>query len=171
VPTASLAAVLVFTGYKLINPANVKKLLNYGGAPVFIYAATLVTIVVTDLLTGILAGLALSVVKVLYGLTHMEVRITRNSHAPVDLHIIGAATFIRMPRLVDALNSLPPDADVRICFDGLVYIDHACLDAISNWERQRSEKGVSSQVEWTGLMARYHKNNSLQPAEVLVEAS
>jgi MFS superfamily sulfate permease-like transporter len=169
VPTASLAAVLVYTGYKLVNPQNVKKLLHYGGVPVFIYAATLITIVLTDLLTGILTGLALSVVKVLYGLTHMQVRITSRSHGRIDLHIIGAATFIRMPSLVDALNALPQNEAVHIHFDRLVYIDHACMDALYAWKRQRSEKGAPVVMEWSDLMAHYRERNSLRPTAELAE--
>ena len=56
VPTASLAAVLVYTGYKLVNPANVKRLMQYGAFPVVIYAATVIMIVSTDLLTGVLGN-------------------------------------------------------------------------------------------------------------------
>jgi len=170
VPTASLAAVLVYTGYKLVNPQNVKKLLQYGGAPVLIYAATLVAIVATDLLTGILAGLAVSLVKVLHGLTHLEVKVVRGGHGRIDLEIIGAATFIRMPKLIDTLNSLPRDHEVYVHFGGLVYIDHACLEAIADWERQRKGKGGRAVVEWNGLMAAYRRQNSFNPEGALVEA-
>jgi MFS superfamily sulfate permease-like transporter len=170
-PTASLAAVLVYTGYKLVNPANVKKLLQYGGAPVFIYGATLVTIVATDLLTGILVGLACSVIKVLYGLTHLELKINRRSQGLVDLQIIGAATFIRMPNLIDTLESLPREDEVHVHFDRLVFIDHACMDAISSWERQRSEKGGRTRVEWDSLMAAYRSRAPFPPARELAGAA
>jgi MFS superfamily sulfate permease-like transporter len=170
VPTASLAAVLVYTGYKLVNPQNVKKLLHYGGAPVFVYAATLVTIIFTDLLTGILAGLGLSVLKVLYGLTHMEVRTVRRDGGRIDLHITGAATFIRMPRLIDSLNALPRDVEVHLRFESLSYIDHACMDAIYSWEQKRSEKGTRVIVEWDDLMAHYRQRNRFSPSSELVEA-
>ncbi|MBI4909652.1 MAG: SulP family inorganic anion transporter [Acidobacteria bacterium] len=164
VPTASLAAVLVYTGYKLVNPENVKRLLRYGGAPVFIYAATLVMIVATDLLTGILVGLACSLLKVVYGLTHMEVRVRNNGVQRIDLDIVGAATFIRMPKLLDALESLPRDEEVHVHLHGLIYIDHACMDAISNWERQRSSRGAKVVVEWEELMAKYMRGSALSPA-------
>jgi MFS superfamily sulfate permease-like transporter len=145
-------------------------LLQYGGTPVFIYAATLITIVATDLLTGILVGLGCSLLKVLYGLTRMEVRVSGEGRGRIDLQIAGAATFIRMPKLIDALDSLPRDREVHVCCDGLVYIDHACMDAISNWQRQRSDKGARIVVEWNHLMAAYRRQNGLRPAEALVEA-
>jgi MFS superfamily sulfate permease-like transporter len=169
VPTASLAAVLVYTGYKLVNPQNVRKLLKYGGAPVFIYAATLVTIVATDLLTGILVGIACSLLKIIYGLTHLEIRVNPTGHGRIDLEIVGAATFIRMPKLIDTLDSLPRDQEVHVHLEKLVYIDHACMDAISNWERGRADKGAAVVVEWDSLMAAYRRRNTLGATEALVE--
>ena len=41
IPTASLAAVLVYTGYKLVNVKAIKKLLEFGWGEVAIYLATL----------------------------------------------------------------------------------------------------------------------------------
>jgi len=170
VPTACLAAVLVYTGYKLVNPDNVKRLLRFGGAPVFIYAATLIMIVATDLLTGILVGLACSLIKVVYGLTHMEVRVRRDSlRGRIDLEIIGAATFIRMPKLIDTLEALPRNEEVHVHLQGLMYIDHACMDAISNWEKQRADKGARVVVEWDELMAKYLQRTTFRPAEALAE--
>jgi len=50
IPTASLAAILVYIGYKLIDVQAIKKLREYGRGEVVIYFATLGTIVCTDLL-------------------------------------------------------------------------------------------------------------------------
>ncbi|MCU1262109.1 MAG: SulP family inorganic anion transporter, partial [Bryobacterales bacterium] len=61
IPTASLAAVLVFTGFKLIEMEHLRKLAAYGRMPVAIYFATVIGIVAVDLLTGVLMGLALTV--------------------------------------------------------------------------------------------------------------
>jgi MFS superfamily sulfate permease-like transporter len=161
VPVASLAAILVYTGYKLVNPANVRRLIDYGGAPTVIYVVTVVMIVATDLLTGIISGLVLTVLKVLYALTHMRIRVTE-SHRRVELHLSGAATFIRLPALLDALEKMPQDSEVHVYFHDLDYIDHACLDAISMWEKQRNQKSALTVVEWDGLMEKYrHTNRSL----------
>jgi MFS superfamily sulfate permease-like transporter len=156
VPTASLAAVLVYTGYKLISPANIRKLLNYGRMPVLIYGVTITMIVATDLLTGIICGLVLSLINVVYALTHMSVRVSKErGGACVDVHLRGAATFIRMPALIDALDALPHHVEVHIHIRDLSYIDHACLDAISNWSKQRNQKDARTVVEWDELMAKY----------------
>jgi MFS superfamily sulfate permease-like transporter len=52
IPLSALAAVLVFTGYKLAYPKVVPTLLKFGKSEVLIYLATIVTIVLSDLLTA-----------------------------------------------------------------------------------------------------------------------
>jgi MFS superfamily sulfate permease-like transporter len=160
VPTASLAAVLVYTGYKLVNPDNVRRLLRFGGAPVIIYAATVIMIVATDLLIGIITGLVLSVVKVLWALSRLHIDVQHDTaHSRYDVHVTGAATFLRMPRLVDALTLIPEGSAVHLHLRGLMYIDHACFDAIADWERKRAEKGAPVVVEWQEARDRYFSSN------------
>ena len=169
VPTASLAAILVYTGYKLVNPANIRRLLRYGGLPVAVYAATVFFIVATDLLTGIIVGLVLSLAKLIYAFSHLGIRVERNPRlGRADLHLDGAATFIRLPKLADTLESVPADVrEVHIHCQNLAYIDHACLDVLMNWEQKRSGRGSKVIMEWTDLMEMYRKRNSLrQPAEI-----
>jgi MFS superfamily sulfate permease-like transporter len=160
IPTASLAAVLVYTGYKLVNIQNIRRLLQYGRVPVMIYAATLIVIVAEDLLTGIVVGLVLSLATILYSVTHMSVDV-RSKGRRIDVYLTGAATFIRMPTLIDRLEHLPNDSEVHVHVSQLGYVDHACLDAIAAWEKQRNDKGGSTIVEWQELMSSYQRVNPL----------
>jgi MFS superfamily sulfate permease-like transporter len=56
VPTASLAGLLVVVGLRLVNPGHIRVLARDGRLPVAVYAITLVTILATNLLTGVIAG-------------------------------------------------------------------------------------------------------------------
>jgi MFS superfamily sulfate permease-like transporter len=159
VPTASLAAILVYTGYKLVNPQNVRRLLQYGGAPVAIYAATVVMIVTTNLLTGIITGLVLSLAKEVYALSHMGIEVKHAWRGRIEVHLQGAATFIRLPKLVDTLDKLPADSEVHVHIQELGYIDHACLEALSSWEKKRNEKASKTVVEWDELMEKYRNRS------------
>jgi MFS superfamily sulfate permease-like transporter len=164
VPTASLAAVLVYTGYKLVNVANIKRLLRFGGGPIIIYSATVVMIVATDLLIGIATGLALSLIKVLWALSRIDIDVRPDAlRHRVDVHVSGAATFLRMPGLVDKLGSLPEDKEVHVHLRDLLYIDHACFDAIAEWERKRNGKGHPVVVEWQDAKDRYFRTNDFGP--------
>ena len=167
VPTSSLAAVLVYTGYKLVNPQNIRRLSSFGAAPVLIYAATVAVIVSVDLLAGILTGIALSILKVLWALSRLSIEVKRtDGQSRVDVEISGAATFLRLPKLVDALEALPPGAEVHINLKNMQYIDHACLEAISSWEKQRESKNSGVVLEWDDLLRRYRERNQFGPLPV-----
>jgi MFS superfamily sulfate permease-like transporter len=162
IPTASLAAVLVYTGYKLVNVQNMKRLLRYGGAPIVIYAATVIGIVTTDMLKGILLGLTLSVLKVIYARTHFNVRVQPHANGQrVDVYLEGAATFLRLPKFADVLEKIPADGEIHIRLRDLDYVDDACLEALTNWQKQRTQAGAIVVVEWEEALQLYREKNPL----------
>ena len=160
IPTASLGAILVYTGYKLVDVKNIRHLARYGRFPVVIYAATLIGIVATDLLTGVIIGIALSVAKLIHKVSHLGIRAVR-SDSRTDIYLDGAATFLNMPKLASTLESLPAGREVRIHIEDLAYIDHACLDLLSHWKEQHEKNGARLLIEWDGLMQRYAKIGAL----------
>ena len=112
---------------------------------VVIYFVTIIMIVATNLLEGVLVGLGLSLIKLLYAFSHLEVRKEENAAANrVDLYLKGSATLIRLPKLAAELERLKPGANVHVHIDDLDYIDHACLDLLTNWERQHAATGGSA---------------------------
>jgi MFS superfamily sulfate permease-like transporter len=154
IPTASLAAVLVYTGYKLVDVKSVKKLRQYGWGEVGIYAATLITIVVVDLLTGVLVGVALAAAKLLYKFAHLSVRVEHDDRSRrYTMHLAGAATFVRLPKLAAALEEIPNDAELHVELDRLSYIDHACLNLLSMWADQHQGAGGRLIIDWDALHA------------------
>lgn len=157
IPTAALAAILVYTGYKLVNIAKIRKIAGYGKAELGIYFATLIGIVATDLLTGVVIGFALSIVKIAYTFSHLKVRQEFDQATNrVDVFLDGSATFLALPKLAAALESVPRGTETHIHFESLGYIDHACLDLVQSWENQHVAGGGSLKIEWHDLFGRYH---------------
>jgi MFS superfamily sulfate permease-like transporter len=159
IPTASLAAILVYTGYKLVDFKSIGKLKEYGWGEVVIYAATVVTIVATDLLTGVLTGIALAAVKLLYTFSHLQTDLDLKFEGrKAMLRLEGAATFIRLPKLAAALERVPPRAELHVEFEHLNYIDHACLDLLMNWAKQHESTGGRLVIDWDSLHANFRGN-------------
>jgi len=157
IPTAALAAMLVYTGYKLINPQAVRKLLKYGWGEVAVYAVTLITIVTTDLLTGVTVGFALAAARLLYRFSRLQVTLeSHDAGSRTVLKIAGAATFLRLPQLAAELERVPPDTELHLDFEHLDHIDHACLDLLLNWARQHESQGGSMVIDWDSLHATFH---------------
>ena len=80
IPLSCLAAILLVTGVKLASPALVKQMWNEGRYQFIPFAATVVAIVLTDLLIGVLIGLAVE------HRLHPE-----QQHAPPDAPLRGEA--------------------------------------------------------------------------------
>ena len=155
VPMASLAGVLVVTGWRLVSLKHVRELLQrHGVLPAAIWAATVVMVVATDLLTGVLVGLALSLLEVLPHLRRMPLRIKRRDlpSGEAELRLEGAATFLQLPALLRALEALPPGATVRLDAGGLAQIDHTSMEMLADWAERRAARGRTAGA--TGPAAR-----------------
>jgi MFS superfamily sulfate permease-like transporter len=158
IPTAALAAVLVYTGYKLINPKEIKHLAAFGRSEVVIYGATLAGIVAFDLLKGVMLGFGLAIFKLLWTFTHMAIRTEHSADGKrLDLFVEGSATFVALPKLAKALEGVPGGVELHVHFEKLAYIDHACLELIHNWRQQHEETGNTVVLEWEELAERYHR--------------
>lgn len=172
IPTAALAAMLVYIGYKLVNFQSIKDLRKYGWGEVAIYFVTVGTIVGTDLLTGVLTGVALSALKLLYTFSHLDVRLdVEHGRRKAVLNVEGAATFIRLPVLAEALEKVPGNVELHVDFQHLDYIDHACLDLLINWEKQHEATGGTLVIDWESLHASFRRENGNRSVSVKSEVA
>jgi MFS superfamily sulfate permease-like transporter len=154
IPTASLAAVLVLVGVKLVKPADVRKLARFGRVPVLIYFASMAAIVFTNLLTGVLVGVALSLLRLLYTVTHLEARLSEQDGC-AHVHLSGVGTFLGIPKIAGVLDQVSPHGPVKFHSHGLHYIDHACIEVIESWVERREEQGQQVHIEIERLHLRY----------------
>ncbi len=156
-PRASLGAILVYTGYRLIDYKALRSLYAQGRSELAICLITLFGVVVIDLFTGIMAGLAAAIAKIVYTFAKLEIRTETSKGGTVhDLHLQGSATFLHVPRLAQALEMVPQDQKLHVHIDKLDHIDHACLELLSAWSQSReSSDRPGMVVEWDELTERY----------------
>ncbi|MPS49728.1 SulP family inorganic anion transporter [Methylobacillus sp.] len=157
IPVATLAGVLVYTGYKLAYPKVAKELLSYGKAELAIYIITIVTIVSFNLLAGVVTGLVLSIAKLLYVFSHVSIKAEHQPDSKqTTLHLKGSATQLGIPKLVSVLDHLEPGREIHVLFDDLEYIDHACIQLLDGWQKQYQMTGGKVIIEWDSLIGKYH---------------
>jgi MFS superfamily sulfate permease-like transporter len=152
IPMAALAAVLVVTGWRLVHVGHVANLLkNYGLLPALIWAATLVTVVSVDLLTGVLVGIGLSVLELIPYVRRLKLRV----HAAEDgeahaIRLHGVASFLTLPKLSAVLEEAPPAAPVQLDVSKLEAIDHTTAEMVRDWYRRRKSAGVGVSITGAG---------------------
>jgi MFS superfamily sulfate permease-like transporter len=177
IPIAGLAAILVYTGWKLVKPKSMMDLWKLDKGEAVIYVATLATVVIVDLLSGILLGIGLALLKLVYTFSHLSIRVEQDrSREVMTLHLQGAATFLRLPKLAAALEAVPGNAELHVDFDGLTYIDHACMELLVNWEKVHIASGGSLMIDWDSVTAKFHKagkvqGKSIRPADSMAAAA
>lgn len=167
IPTASLAAILVFIGFKLVSPERIRALRVYGRKEVAIYFATLSAIVLIGLFEGILIGFGLSVLAILTVTTSLHIEVDPPcEEGRRDIHLVGKATFLKIPLLAKELDKLDSKKEYHLYFDKLTYIDHACLELLSDWGKQTQSKGGKLIVEWETLRDRNNYSDRLKTLRV-----
>ncbi|MFD3678834.1 SulP family inorganic anion transporter [Streptomyces sp. NPDC058613] len=137
VPLAALAGVLLHAGWKLLPARAVAALWRTHRGEAVVLVATAASIVATNLFEGVLFGLGLAVAKAAWETSHVHVEEVWEGDE-LCVRVVGNASFLRLPKLLDALDALPHGQPVRLDLGGLRHLDHACLTALEGWERKRA---------------------------------
>jgi MFS superfamily sulfate permease-like transporter len=154
IPMAALGAILVVTGVRLVSIAHARHLFtHYGVLPALIWAATLITVVAADLLTGVLVGIGLSLLELVPHLRGLKLSVAeRQENGAHAIDLAGAATFVSLPKLSDTLDRAPQGATVRLDLSRLRTVDHTCAELLKEWFQRRRAAG--DLIEVTGASGR-----------------
>ncbi|WP_225826309.1 SulP family inorganic anion transporter [Streptomyces naphthomycinicus] len=142
IPIPALAGILVYAGAKLVPVRELAALWREHRGEALVLAVTAVSIVAVSMFEGVLIGLALAVVKTAWEASHVKLDVVDKGAGPVEAHLSGNATFLRLPKILDSLESLPQDRPVRLDLSGLHHLDHACRTALENWAARHSTAGT-----------------------------
>lgn len=167
IPTSCLAAILIVAVFKLVNFQILRYWWREDRVNLFTFAMTAAAIVFSGVLIGVGVGVAISLFKLLHKFSHLSIRVFADDDRTV-MHLEGAATFIRLPKLAEAIEAVPPASELHVHIERLSYIDDACLQLLMNWQKQHEALGGSLVIDWDSLSAKvrgpelYHP--SLAPA-------
>ncbi len=142
IPLPALAGILVHAGWKLIPFRGLVSLWRGHRGEALILVVTALSIVAVNMFEGVLIGLALSVVKTAWEASHLRMETVDKGAGPVQVHLTGNATFLRLPKLLESLEALPEDRPVELDLSGLHHLDHACRTALENWAERHSATGT-----------------------------
>ncbi|HWU07737.1 MAG TPA: SulP family inorganic anion transporter [Streptomyces sp.] len=142
IPLPALAGILIHAGWKLIPLRSLVALWREHRGEALILVVTALTIVTVNMFEGVLTGLALSVAKAAWDASHIRLEIVGSSADGVRARLSGNATFLRLPKILDSLESLPKDRPIALDLSGLHHLDHACRTALENWAERHSSSGT-----------------------------
>jgi MFS superfamily sulfate permease-like transporter len=141
IPVAALAGVLVVAGWKLIPVKTLGALWREHRGEAVVLGTTAGAIVVTNMFEGVVFGLLMAVVKTAWDTSHVHVEMDDGSDV-VAVRVMGNATFLRLPKLLDQLEALPRDRPIELDLRRLRHLDHACEMALLGWADRHNGEGV-----------------------------
>ncbi|MEV4629796.1 SulP family inorganic anion transporter [Micromonospora sp. NPDC049523] len=140
IPMAALAGVLIHAGVKLLPFKRLVTLWRFDRGEVAVFVGTTTAIVATNLLEGVIAGLLMALVKSAWNMSHVEVR-RQDDAGATRIAFAGNATFLRLPRLLDVLESVPHNRPVTLDLSELRHLDEACRTALLTWATHHRSGG------------------------------
>ena len=152
IPMPALAAILVYTGYRLATPENLLRIYKVGKEQAIIFLTTLVATLVTSLTTGILLGM-LTTLLVHIVLNKSGVLFSRNWLKPNVLMYLEEETgnyyvsvknfcsFLNFFKLKAKLDEIPPSAHAIIDFSLCEFVDHTVMEGLNDYSRGFSRQG------------------------------
>lgn len=169
IPLASLATILVYTGYKLASPAVFRATLMRGWEQLLIMLVSLFVSLTINLLAGIVIGIVFTLLLhwIRSGLQlrtfwrhllNTEINVSKESKNIVHVDIKGIANFAIMLKLINSLKALGNEYHYVVNFSRTKLVDSTVLDFI---HEHREKYFTQSDFEFVGLDV--HKTSSPHP--------
>ncbi len=141
IPLSCLAAILLVTGAELASPALMKQMWDEGRYQFLPFAATVVAIVLTDLLVGVLIGLAVSVGFILASNMRRPIRRIIEKHPGgevIRIELANQVGFLNRAALAGVLDEVPGGGHVLLDAQDTDFIDPDVLNLIRDFKEQRA---------------------------------
>jgi MFS superfamily sulfate permease-like transporter len=141
IPLASLAAVLLYTGYKLATPALFVSQIRQGVPQSVPFLATVGGILIFGMLAGIGIGLATQILFSIYKSHRNAMLLTRYDDHYV-LRFQQNLTFMHNPRLKGLLAEIPENSVVIVDHDNAEYIDPDVKALLQDFGEGAKKRGI-----------------------------
>ncbi|TWU23165.1 Carbonic anhydrase [Novipirellula galeiformis] len=167
IPLSALAAILLVTGFKLANYTLFSQMWKEGKYQFAPFIITLVSIVLTDLLIGILIGLGVSVLFILNSNLRRPIRRIVETHLDGDIvhvELANQVSFLNRAALDKLFGEAPQGTHLLIDATESDYIDPDILSLIRDYKVNKAPvRGVT--VSLKGFRDKYQLQDEIQFAD------
>lgn len=159
IPMAALAAMLVYTGFRLASPSEFLNVAKIGREQLFVFVATIVGVLATDLLIGIGIGIACELAMHVYhgvpfsALFRAPMDIENGATGPCVIRAQDAAVFSNWISLRSKIvqYGLESRQNVVVDLSQVSLVDHSVMEKLHSLQSDFTSEGL--QLEIRGLSA------------------
>lgn len=132
IPKASLAAILIYTGYKLAKPSIFRSLYQNGWDQFVPFLVTVLAILLTDLLVGILIGCCIGLFFVMRSNFRSAVFVVNDENRYL-FRLRKDVSFLNKPIIKRKLEEVPDDSFIYIDASRADFIDRDVVEVIEDF--------------------------------------
>ena len=145
IPYASLAAILIVTGYNLTKFKLYQSQWKLGWKQFLPFVFTIIVILATDLLVGVSIGLLISIYFIVQNNFKAEYKITKTHHLGIETSYIklnSNVTFLNKVKLRKTLDEVPEYSVLTIDGSDCNFIDYDILEIISEYAAKAHDRHI-----------------------------
>ncbi|MGV3657930.1 MAG: SulP family inorganic anion transporter, partial [Chitinophagaceae bacterium] len=161
IPNAALAAVLIFTGYKLAKPVLFKTYYQKGWNQFLPFVITIVAILFTDLLIGVVIGIGVGLFFVLRSNFKWAVVVVNDNNRFL-FRLRKDVSFMNKPIIKNKLEEVPDNGSVLIDTTRADFIDKDIVEVIEDFMLHAPLKNIKVELKTSGLRNHgFHKSAAM----------
>lgn len=152
IPLTALAALLVFTGFRLASPKEFAKTLSVGLDNFAVFVITIIGVLATDLLIGVAIGIVAELfIHLTRGLKlrnvfSMAYHVHQSNDQTYHIQVSGAAVFSNYISLKSLLADFPEQKTVFFDLTEVELIDHTVMEFIHHYAEEYTHNGGKCEI-------------------------
>ncbi len=146
IPLSALAAVLIYTGYKLAKPSLFKEMFAKGFDQFAPFVITILAIIFTDLLIGIIIGIGVGLFFVMRSNFKTSFFVV-NDEKRYLFRLRKDVSFLNKPALKHKLEKVPEDSSVLIDISRADFIDKDIIEVINEFLKHAPLKNIRIEIK------------------------
>jgi MFS superfamily sulfate permease-like transporter len=162
IPLAALAAVLIFTGYKLAKPALFKAFYKKGWDQFLPFVITIAAILLTDLLIGVLIGIGIGMLFIVRTNFKSSVFVVNDENKYL-FRLRKDVSFLNKPIIKNKLEEVPANAYVIIDVSRADFIDKDIVEVIEDFAIHAPLKDIKVEIKRNGKNHGFNDAIPLKP--------
>ena len=154
IPLAALAAMLIFTGFRLTHPSEFRKVYHIGREQLLIFFATLIGVLATDLLIGIVIGIVVKVI--VHWMNGADLLTLHKFHH--EMSVKGDTVIFEVEKSLVFANwiafrkaltrhGIEEKKNVMVDFSKTTLIDHSTMEKLHEVESEFKAAGLKLELQ------------------------
>ncbi|WP_457748905.1 SulP family inorganic anion transporter [Sulfurimonas sp.] len=146
IPLAALAAILLYIGFKLVNPKQFFQMYKEGLSQFLPFVITIIAVLVTDLLQGIIVGIVVGLFFVIRANYHSSIVMLREGDK-YTIEFKKDVSFLNKALLRSLFLKIPENSHVLIDCSRSQFVDHDIMETVADFIKAAQDDNIEVEIK------------------------